>query len=853
MEKRTGLSSAEASRRLTKFGPNTIVHVAAVTPLQQLLSQFTSPLVILLLLATGFSLVLGETLDGILILTIVILNALLGFVQEFKAEKALEALKKMTVSTVRVIRDGVQRELDAAQLVPGDSIVLEEGDKVPADAKLLESMHMEVNEASLTGESFPVEKSAKEKDNAGVFLGTIVTHGRGVAEVMTTGSATKFGAIATKLSLMKEEPTPLEKRLAGVAKQLGLLAGVAAAGILIIGFFHKNPLIEIVLTAISLAVAAVPEGLPAVITITLAIGTQRMAKRRAILRKLAAIEALGSITVIATDKTGTITKNQMQVADVWLDGKAYKAKDGKLRSSPLFTKLLTVGVRCNNASLAPRGDHGGHDVIGDQTEGSLLLLATDHKTDILALRQEGKLVEEFGFDPTTKTMSVVWKEGATTTILTKGAPESILERSTRIAMGKEETTLSRQKKDQIFTAFESFAKLGLRVIALASKKITWNNQSREDAESNLTFIGFVGIADPAREEVGEAIRVARDAGIATIMITGDNELTALAIAKHIGLIERGEEVITGAQFAGMRDEEKKRHLATTRVFARTTPEQKLEIVRLLQQQGHVVAVTGDGVNDALALKQADVGVAMGITGTDVAKEAAEMIVTDDNYATIVEAVAEGRTIFDNMKSSVKYLIGCNVGEVVAILGGALLGWPFVLTPIQILYVNLATDGIPALALAVTPKHHAVMRRKPRTGKGLFTKFDLRWFAEVSLLTGVSTLLAFWLGWKTGNIGVARALAFTVVILAQQFIFWDIAAGDRQLLNPHVLKNPWLMLPFAIMGIQVLILFLPGLRAIFSLAPTTTQLLAVSALITSVMLITTAVRKRFLRHFYYQHS
>ncbi len=850
MEKHTGLSSAEATRRLTTFGHNVIVHAAAITPLQQFLSQFASPLVILLLVATVLSLALGETLDGILILTIVVLNALLGFVQEFKAEKALEALKKMTVSTVRVIRDGIQKEIDAADLVPGDIIVMEEGDKVPADAELHSSMHLEVNEASLTGESLPVEKDAKTADNNQIFLGTIVTHGHGVAEVFATGSGTKFGAIAAKLSLMKEEATPLEKRMAGVAKQLGIMAGLAAIAIFAIGFAHENPLIEMVLTAISLAVAAVPEGLPAVITITLAIGTQRMAKKRAILRKLAAIEALGSISVIATDKTGTITKNQMQVADVWFDGKPYKAKDNKLRGTSLFAKLLTIGVRCNNASLAPRVDHGGYDVVGDQTEGSLLLLAHDHNVDILELREEGKLVEEFGFDPTSKTMSVVWKEGATTTVLTKGAPESVLARSARFAGQKGEAKLTHKEKEKIFTAFESFAKQGLRVIAFGMKKVSWNGQSREEAESNLTFIGFVGIADPAREEVGEAIRIARDAGIATVMITGDNELTALAIAKHIGLITRGEEVITGSQFANMSEEEKRRRIAITRVFARTTPEQKLEIVRIFQGLGHVVAVTGDGVNDALALKQADVGVAMGITGTDVAKEAAEMIVTDDNYATIVDAVAEGRTIYDNMKASVKYLIGCNIGEIIAILGGAILGWPFVLTPIQILYVNLATDGIPALALAVTPKHHAVMHRRPRTGGGLFTKFDLRWFAEVSILTGLSTLAAFWLGWKTGDLGVARALAFTVVILAQQFIFWDVAAGDRQLIHPHVLKNRWLLLPFAIMGIQLLILLIPGLRSIFSLAPTTTQLLATSALITSVMLIAAAIRKRLLKRFYY---
>ena len=851
MEKRAGLSSAEANRRLARFGPNTIVHAQASTPLQQLLSQFVSPLVILLVIATVLSLVLGETLDGVLILTIVVLNALLGFVQEYKAEKALAALKRMTVSTIRVIRDAVQGEIDSSLLVPGDVIILEEGDKVPADAKLLESMHMEMNEASLTGESMPVEKNSSEPGKNTVYLGTIVTHGRSVAEVLSTGAATKFGTIAVKLSQMKEGKTPLEKKLAAVAKQLGVLAGGAALAVFGIGYLRQHPVIEGVLTAISLAVAAVPEGLPAVITITLAIGTQRMARKRAILRKLAAIEALGSITVIATDKTGTITKNEMRVADVWLGGRIYRADDAAIRRANVFPKLTKIASLCNNASLAPRENHDDYDVVGDQTEGSLLLFAADHAVNIPLLREQGTLVEEFPFDPTTKTMSVVWKEDAVTTVLTKGAPESVLAASSRVAGPKGEVPLTREKKEQIFEAFEAFAKQGLRVIAFGMKKISWNGQIRQEAESNLTFIGFVGIADPAREEVKDAIRIAEEAGIATVMITGDNELTALAIAKHIGLMKRGEEVMTGKQFASLSDPQKRRVLPGVRVFARTTPEQKLEIVRLLQEAGHVVAVTGDGVNDALALKQADVGVAMGIAGTDVAKEAADMIVTDDNYATIVEAVSEGRVIFDNMKASVKYLIGCNIGEVLAILGGALLGWPFVLTPLQILYVNLATDGLPALALAVTPKHHAIMKRKPRTGTSLFTKFDLRWFAEVTVLTAATTLIAFWIGMQSANIEVARALAFTVVILAQQFIFWDVAAADRQLLNRHTLGNWWLILPFPIMAVQLAILYVPAANRIFTLSAPEFPLLLLSFLITSGMLLIAGLRKRFLRKFFYE--
>lgn len=851
MEPPSGLSQEEAKRRLTTHGPNELTQKGTQSPWVIFFAQFKSILVVLLLIATITSLVLGDTVEGILILAIVILNAILGFVQEYRAEKAIAALKSMTVSIVRVMRGGQTHEINSRHLVPGDIVLLEEGNKVPADGKVRQSVHLEINEAALTGESLPVAKSPTEKEEQFVFMGTIVARGRGVIEITATGMNTKFGKIAAKLATIEKEETQLEKKLAGVAKQLGVLAAFAAGGIALFGYLHHSSFIEVVLTAISMAVAAVPEGLPAVITITLAVGTQRMARQKAILRKLAAIEALGSITVIATDKTGTITKNEMHVVSIWIHNTVIKPSEiaGKKLSQPL-EKLLKIASRNNNASLAPRRGDGGYDIIGDQTEGALLRLAKTIHPEPDRLRQTGKFIEEFAFDPTRKIMSVVWHGESGLRVLTKGAPESILDRSTRMATKRGEKTLTEKDREMIIDGYEAFAREGLRVIAIASKKIpSWHGQTRDHAESNLTFVGFVGIADPPRDEVADAIGLTKQAGIRTVMITGDNELTGYAIAKQIGLIESGDEVISGVQLASLSDEELMEKLPFLRVAARVTPEQKLRIVSLLKAQGEIVAVTGDGVNDALALKQSDVGVAMGKTGTDVAREAADMVITDDNFATLVAAIAEGRVIYDNMKASIKYLIGCNVGEVLALLGGSLLGWPFILTPLHLLYVNLVTDGLPAIALALTPRHPGVMERKPRREKDIFTKFDYRWFIEVSILTAITTLFAYFIGNQVSP-ALGRTLAFTIVILAQQLIFLDVAAFDRSMFSRHARKNAWIILPFLTFTIQLIIISLPSLSGILKTTPPPSTLLLTAIAGSLVMILISELRKLTARRFFY---
>lgn len=819
-----GITSKKASELLSLHGLNEIREKPKATLFTIFISQFTSLLVILLILASVGSIFLGDLLDGVFILLIVVVNGILGFIQEYKAERAIKALKNMATSQVRVVRDGIETKIDAKYLVVGDIVNLSEGDKIPADCRIIESVHFEANEASLTGESFPIEKKLNDQ----IYLGTICSRGRCLAIVVKTGMETKFGQIAKNLSEIKDSETPLQKKLTVLGKQLGALAITASVIVFTIGYFKEHHLIEMILTSVSLAVAAVPEGLPAVITITLAVGMERMAKKRAILRKLSSIEALGGITVIATDKTGTLTKNEMHVTKYWIN------------NNIKLPQMLNAGIICNNASLLYKHDHGNFDVLGDTTEGALLLFAQKEKVNIEDVKSSGKLIEEFAFDSSLKIMSVVRQEENKKMVYVKGAPESILGRCINI---------DKNKLEEIEKVFEQYAKQGLRVIALAQKEVTDNPKTRTDAESKLNLLGFVGISDPPRMEVKDAIKMAEVAGIRTIMITGDNELTANAIATKIGLIKEGEEIVTGAQFAIMTDEEVLARIDKIRIYARTTPDQKLRIVKLLQQNGNTVAVTGDGVNDALAIKQGDVGVAMGITGTDVAKEASDMILTDDNYATLVSAVEEGRTIFDNIKSAVKYLVGCNIGEVVAVLIGMLLGWPLILTPLQLLYVNLVTDGLPAIALAATPKHDGIMKRHPRKSKNIFLGLDFVWFFEVSILTAITTLFAFWLGMKSGSIEIARALSFTTLILVQHFILLDIRVRNKSLFKVNLLKDRFFIFAFtAPLLLQVLILYVPYLENIFKIATISISQLVIIVGLSSILLFSSEVRKLLVKSF-----
>lgn len=836
MKKSIGLTRVEAQKKLLEVGNNEIVAKPLQTPLQILFAQFTSILIILLILASIASILLGDVLDGIFILLIVILNGILGFVQEYKAEKAIAALKKMTISTIRVVRNGIEQKIDSKSLVPGDVIFLEEGDKIPADCEIIESLHFEVNEASLTGESMAIKKNMTDTESRHIFLGTIAVKGRAKAMVIATGMNTRFGKIAYSLSQIKSDETPLQKKLNVLGKQLGFLAIGASFIVFIIGILKNYQFMEMVFISISLAVAAVPEGLPAVITITLAVGMQRMARKQAILRKLSSIEALGNATVIATDKTGTLTRNEMQVVKFYIDREIYlTSKTDVDFSTKSFASLLKTGILCNNASLREENENK-YTVLGDTTEGALLLFGKNYGQTTDKVKNQGKLIEEFAFDPNEKKMSVVWEDDLGRYIYSKGAPESMLERCI------EEYP---NQKEEIKQTNIKLASEGLRVLALAYRKTSTVPKNRADAEKDLTFIGLVGIADPHREEVEEALVLAESAGIRTVMITGDNELTAKAIGISIGLIKEGDRVVTGREFDEMSDSEAKKLLDSIRIFARTNPDHKLRVVRLLQEMGHVVVVTGDGVNDALAIKKADVGVAMGITGTDVAKEASDMVITDDNYATLVVAVEEGRIIFDNIKSAIKYLVGCNVGEVVAVLIGMLLGWPLILTPLQLLYVNLVTDGLPAIALAVSPKSEDIMKRKPRKNNSLFGKHDIPWFVEISFFTAFVTLAAFFIGYRTGDVVMARTLAFCTIVLVQQFILLDVWARNRSAFKKSIFTNKIFLFNFTFpLVLQFFIVYFEPLTKIFKTTQISLDQIGIVIMLSCILLIVSEIRKFF---------
>ncbi|MCL5004134.1 MAG: cation-translocating P-type ATPase [Patescibacteria group bacterium] len=842
-----GLTSSEALSKLKDLGPNEIAEKKRNGPLSIFLGQFANFLVILLIIAAALSFFLGDATDGIFILLIVILNGALGFAQEVKAEKAIEALKKITISRIRVLRDGVETEVDSRMLVPGDVFFVEEGVKIPADGKVLNAYNLEVNESSLTGESLPVAKSVSA-ENSGkvVFSGTVVAGGRGQILVVATGMRTRFGKIAESLQNIPSEPTPLQRKINSLGRQLGILGVAASLLVLILAIVRSTPIFDSILTAISLSVAAIPEGLPAVITITLAVGVQRMSKAKAVVRKMTAVEALGSTSTIATDKTGTLTENQMRVREVWFDGASHSSDNLEPKES--LEKIIHISSICNNSSLVYKKD-GGISILGDTTEGSLLLFVHNLGLNPQQIKEAETMVAELPFNTVSKTMTSVYTHAGQTEILTKGAPESILKISSQILwMGKPES-LTESKRQLVTKAFEQSAATGLRMIAFSFKNPEVGNPveiKRDEAESQMVFAGFVGIADPPREEAKAAVRQCKDAGIRIIMVTGDNELTANAIGSELGIIEEGEDIVTGSQLDSYSDDDLIKILPKVKIFARTTPEHKFRIVKSLQKLGEVVAVTGDGVNDALALKQADVGVAMGRTGTDVAKEAADLVITDDNFASIVRAVEEGRVIFENVKSAVKYLIGCNSGEVLAVLLGIIFGWPLILTPIQILYVNLITDGLPAIALALTPKHTDTMQRKPRKGEEIITGRDLPWFAEVTSLTTAVTLMAFYLGLQL-NISAARTLALTVIVFAQHFVLLDVWSRNKSGINVYLLKNPVFLLAFAFpFLLQPILTYLPLSAKILELTPISPADLGLVFLLSLAVFIVSELRKLVLK-------
>lgn len=756
-----GLEEEEAKNRLVEFGPNKLPEARKPSLAVKLLNQFKDFLVVILLGAAVISGVLGEIVDAVIIVAVVLINAILGAIQENRAEQALEALKEMTSTHARVIRSGRVSLLPSSELVPGDLVSLEAGDLVPADMRLVQSVNLKANEAALTGESVPVAKEADrcfesppdlgDRQNM-VFSGMEITYGRGQGLVVSTGAATEIGRIASRLEQIETEITPLQANLNRLGKILGILFLFICALIFGIGLLQGGQPLGLFMAAISLAVAAIPEGLPAVVTILLALGMKRMAREHAIVKRLLAVETLGSVNTICSDKTGTLTKNEMTVTRIFLDDKEWTVSMNQgsgLAGAPakVLDRLLSIGVLCNDAVLTESEEEGGRAIIGDPTEGALLTVTARLGYSVEWLREGHPLIWEKPFDSTRKMMSVGSRfDDGRFYSLTKGAPDLILNRCDREMTGSGIRPLTPERREAILAQNSAFARQALRVLAFACKE---HDDGRfEGAEEGMVFVGLMGMIDPPRPEVRQAIEVCHRAGIDVVMITGDHEETAAAIASELKLRRPEDGILTGRQLEEMTDDELYARIETTSVYARVSPEHKVRIVEALKRAGRIVSMTGDGVNDAPALKRADIGVAMGITGTEVAKGAADMILTDDHFGTIVHAVEEGRVIFDNIRKVVGFLLSCNIGEVLIIfLTTLLLGPAYApLIPVQLLWLNLVTDTFPALALGREQAEDGVMLRPPRGKKeGILNRPMVRSLLFQALAIFLAVFAAFSLG------------------------------------------------------------------------------------------------------------
>ena len=834
---KNGLTNTEAENRINRDGLNQIPEKNNYQIFKSFVSQFRNFLAVLLLSASVISFMSGAVIDAFFIFLILILNGALGTYQEYKTEQSLKSLKKMTVTKVRIIRDGKEIEIDNRYLVTGDIVHLEQGAIVPADIKIFKSWHLEVNESSLTGESEPVIKHETDDQNNVIYLGTSITKGRTFGMVIQTGVRTRFGQIAQNLMTINEQKTPLQKKLDIFTGRMGFAGLSASLFVFVLTFLRSGDIYESFIFGISLAVAAVPEGLPTVMTVSLAIGVERMAKRGAIVRKMSAVEGLGSITVLATDKTGTLTSNQMRVERIAIDGKVYDKLPKSEMDNPAIQLIIQSSILCSTSSLMYKEDNT-YDVIGDPTEGALLLFAKQSGFDIDSIRNSWQITDEAAFDSVTKIMStmVINKNGSL--ILTKGAPESILSTSTYWLNKSKKIKLTVEARHDIERQISDLAKHGYRILAFSYK-----HESSGKMHENQIFLGFVAIADPLRPGVQLAVKTAENSGIKVLMITGDNELTAAKIGRDAGIGDKNGDIITGKQLDTYSDETLGKIIGNVRIFARTTPLHKYRIVKLLQQQGEIVAVTGDGINDALALKQADIGIAMGRAGTDVSKNVADIVLTDDNFATLIHAISEGRSIFHQIKNSIIYLLTTNTAEVFAVLFAALTGMPPILTAIQILYINLVTDGLPALSLAFTPatKHRTGLRLK---SDKIIDPTDFRYIIGFGMLGGLLVLLSFIVGLKSQNLSLGQTMAFTTLIFLQPFILLDLWLY-RRLLISHLYNLRELILLVALfipVVIHPILLYLPLMHQVFHTYPLALNQLIMALVYATGMMIFIEGRK-----------
>ncbi len=835
-----GLSSEEASRRLQEHGPNTLVVTGKVPWYIVFGRQFFDVLIAILLVAAAISIALGEVSDAVTILVIVVLNGVLGFIQEWKAERAIEALRKMLEPQCKVIREGREQTIDARELVVGDIVLLATGDRVPADLRLVESVNLRMDESSLTGESEsvnkdinPVETEAPLAERSCMcWMGTAATNGSALGVVTATGMDTEFGRIARLTQTIGKEVTPLQHKLAILGRKLGIIAIAISVIVALTGWLLGKPLLEMFMTGISLAVAVVPEGLPAVVTITLALGVRSMVRRRALLRRLQAGETLGAATVLCTDKTGTLTQNQMTVQQVWLfsgeievSGIGYNPEGSFKRRGekidPLRNKdlqiLLETGMKCNHASLVKDGQDW--QAVGEPTEAALVTAACKAG---LHPAKPTHTASEFSFNSRRKRMTVIEHLQTTLTAHVKGAPEVILERCSHVFDSGEPRALTKADRQAAECAYLALAERGLRTLALARRTLPLDSALDEERiEQNLTLIGIAGIIDPPHLEVPEAIRLCHSAGIRGLMVTGDAPATALAIARAIGWPT--QRAVLGRELEVMDDDTLRKTLQQDVLFARTTPEDKLRIVKALQDMGEIVGMTGDGVNDAPALKQADIGIAMGERGTDVAKGAADMILTDDNFSTIISAVEEGRRQYDNIQKFVRYLLSSNMGEVVAIFINLVLGGPLILLPVQILWMNLVTDGMTAVALGLEPVEKGIMRRPPRpVGEPILNGKGILMILLLGGYIGLATLWLFHHYLERGGEGVemlAQTAAFTGIIVLEKINVFNFRALRAPLLAIGFFSNPWIVLAWLFsLGLQACAIYLPCLQQALHTVP-----------------------------------
>ncbi len=855
-----GLTSGEIKNRLHKFGYNEIFEKPRIAWWKKLLAQFQDFMVLVLLAATLISGFLGEYADAITILIIVIVNAVLGFVQEHRAEKSMDAIRKMSAPTAHVIRNGILQQVPARELVPGDIISLESGDKIAADARLITVQNLEAEEAALTGESLAVRKIAdKEYDEQSclgdrknmVYAGTSIVKGRGTAVVCATGMVTEVGRIADMIQDSKEESTPLEKRLESLGRWVVWGCLLICIIVVITGVAKGEPLFLMCMAGISLAVAAIPEGLPAIVTVALALGVQRMIKRNAIIRKLPAVETLGCTTVICSDKTGTLTQNAMTVQKIFTGGKLYEVtgtgynikgkfllnkQEFETRKDKCLQQCLEISVLCNNSILKHNniGITGlwrnaaetGWSIEGDPTEGALVVAAAKANVWRSEVEKQQRRIAEIPFESERCRMSVVYEKNNKQFVYVKGAPDVILGLCQYYNNGNDNALLTETTRSEIMAANNEMTEQAFRVLAVAYRQIVKmeNNHGSQEMEKDLIFVGLIGMIDPPRPEAKQAIAVCRQAGIRTVMITGDHRNTAVAIAKELRMFnDEIHTALAGHELDMLGDEDFAAMIDTITVYARVSPAHKLRIVKMLKRQGHIVAMTGDGVNDAPAIKEADIGIAMGMNGTDVTKEAAAMVLADDNFATIVAAVEEGRGIYDDIRKFIRYLLSCNLGEVLTMFITTLAGLPLPLLPVQILWVNLVTDGLPAMALGVDPNHHNIMNRQPRNPKeSVFSRGLSRKILARGLQIGISTVLVFAsIYYSRNNLAEARTMALCTLIFTQMFHVFDCRSEVYSVFEIGLFKNKYLLFATCCsVFMQLLVVYHPFMQTIFLTVPLT---------------------------------